>query len=67
MFTCMYGAYLIMGSKFNYRVALIQKYIYWAYMEVFSLLLSNILLLLIIQPRGQTFISAHISCWVGLK
>jgi hypothetical protein len=70
MFTCVYGAYLIVGSKFNYRVALIQKYIYigiYIYMEVFSLLLSNILLLLIIQPRDQTFISAHISCWVGLK
>jgi hypothetical protein len=44
--------YLIMGSKFNDWVALIQKYIYWdIYMEVFSLLFSNILLLLIIQLR----------------
>jgi hypothetical protein len=36
-------------------------------MEVLSLLLSNILLLLIIQPRDQTLVSAHISCGVGLK
>jgi hypothetical protein len=60
--------YLIVGSEFNDRVALIQKYIYWAiYMEVFSLLLSNILLLLLIQPRDQTFISCIYNYGVGLK
>jgi hypothetical protein len=43
MLVCVYGAYLIVGSEFNDRVALIQKYTYWdIYMEVFSLLLSNI-------------------------
>ena len=54
MLACVYGAYLIVGSKFNDRVALIRKYIYMGiYMEVFSL-----------QPRTQIFISAYIS--VGL-
>ena len=51
----MYGEYLIVGSEFNDRVALIQKYIYWGiYMEVFSL-----------QPRAQTFISAYIIMGLG--
>ena len=37
MLACVYGAYLIVGSKFNDRVALIRKYIYgYTYMEVFS-------------------------------
>jgi hypothetical protein len=52
MLACVYGAYLIVGSEFSDRVALVQKYIYWdIYMKVFSLLLSNILLLLNIRPR----------------
>ena len=40
MLACVYGAYLIVGSKVNDRVALIRKYIYmgvYIYMEVFSL------------------------------
>ena len=50
MLVCVYGAYLIVGSKFNDRVALIQKYIYgYIYMEVFS-----------IQPRDHIFISVFI-------
>jgi hypothetical protein len=32
VYTCLHmciGAYLIVDSKFNHRVALVQKYIYW--------------------------------------
>ena len=55
MLACVYGAYLIVGSKFNDRVVLIWKYIYgYIYMEVFSL-----------QPRAQTFISAYIIVGLG--
>ena len=57
MLACVYGAYLIVDSKFNDRVALIRKYIYiygYIYMEVFSL-----------QPRAQTFISAYIIVGLG--
>ena len=48
MLACVYGAYLIVGSKFNDQVALIRKCIY-IYIEVFSL-----------QPRDQIFISVYI-------
>ena len=55
MLACVYGAYLIVGSKFNDQVALIRKYIYMGiYMEVFSL-----------QPRAQTFISTYIIVGLG--
>ena len=55
MLACVYGAYLIVGSKFNDRVALIRKCIYMGiYMEVFSL-----------QPRAQTFISTYIIVGMG--
>ena len=58
MLACVYGAYLIVGSKFNDRVALIRKYIYMG-IYIWKYLACNL------ETR---FSFLHIyNCGVGLK
>ena len=67
MLACVYGAYLIVGSVIDHRVALIQKYIYgiYIYMEVFSYCFHIYLAILDIQLRAQIYFSVHIIDGLG--
>jgi len=70
MLACVYGAYLIVGSVIDHRVALIQKYIYgiYIYIYIWKYLVYYFhiyLAILDIQLRAQIYLSIHITVGLG--
>ena len=68
MLACVYGAYLIVGSVIDHRVALIQKYIYGIYIYIWKCLVYCFhiyLAILDIELRAQIYPSVHITVRLG--
>ena len=66
MLACVYGAYLIVGSVINHRVALIHKYIYGIYIWKYLVYCFHIYLAILdIQLRAQIYLSVHITVGFG--